>query len=98
MEWMAGGPSPHDGARLREGLIDPSDTASDVRADSVCRSAENERFLAGVGKLGRIHRRQPKGKRDARAHRARHNPRVPCNRRAVAPHKHRPRTEHSDHR
>ncbi|MEH6721814.1 MAG: transposase [Aurantimonas endophytica] len=40
----------HDGARLREGLIDPSNTASDVWADSAYRSAENERFLKGVSK------------------------------------------------
>lgn len=59
--WQAG-PSPHDGARLREGLIDPNNTASQVRADSACRSAENERFLVGIGKLGRIHRRKPQGK------------------------------------
>ena len=52
----------HDGARLREGLIDPNNTASDVWADSAYRSAENERFLAGIGKISRIHRRKPKGK------------------------------------
>ena len=52
----------HDGARLREGLIDPNNTASDVWADSAYRSAENERFLAGLGKASRIHRRKPKGK------------------------------------
>ncbi len=64
----------HDGARLREGLIDPNNTGSDVWADSAYRSAENERFLAGIGKLGRIHRRKPKGKpmprRTARANAA----------------------------
>jgi len=63
--------SAHDGARLREGLIDPSNTASDVWADTAYRSAENERFLAGLGKVSRIHRRKPKGrpmpKRTARA-------------------------------
>jgi len=63
--------SAHDGARLREGLIDPSNTASDVWADTAYRSAENERFLAGTGKVSRIHRRKPKGrpmpKRTARA-------------------------------
>ena len=52
----------HDGARLREGLIDPNNTASDVWADSAYRSAENERFLAGIGKVSRIHRKKPKGK------------------------------------
>ncbi|MEF2553051.1 hypothetical protein VQ042_17055, partial [Aurantimonas sp. A2-1-M11] len=49
----------HDGARLREGLIAPSNTASDVWADSAYRSAENERFLKGVSKTSRIHRRKP---------------------------------------
>lgn len=52
----------HDGARLREGLIDPSNTASDVWADSAYRSAQNERFLKGVSKTNRIHRRKPKGR------------------------------------
>jgi IS5 family transposase len=64
----------HDGARLREGLIDPNNTASDVWADSAYRSAENERFLARLGKVSRIHRRKPKGKpmpkRTARANAA----------------------------
>ncbi len=64
----------HDGARLREGLIDPSNTGSEVWADSAYRSAENEKFLAGIGKLSRIHRRKPKGKpmprRTARANAA----------------------------
>jgi IS5 family transposase len=52
----------HDGARLREGLIDPNNTASDVWADSAYRSAENERFLEGLGRVSRIHRRKLKGK------------------------------------
>ena len=52
----------HDGARLREGLIDTTNTASHVWADSAYRSAENERYLAGIGKVSRIHRRKPKGK------------------------------------
>jgi IS5 family transposase len=64
----------HDGARLREGLIDPNNTASDVWADSAYRSAANERFLAGIGKVSRIHRRKPQGrpmpKRTAKANAA----------------------------
>lgn len=52
----------HDGARLREGLIDPENTASDVWADSAYRSAENERFLKRIDKVSRIHRKKPKGK------------------------------------
>jgi transposase, IS5 family len=64
----------HDGARLREGLIDPNNTGSEVWADSAYRSAENERFLQAAGKTSRIHRRKPKGKpmpeRTARANAA----------------------------
>ena len=80
----------HDGARLREGLIDPTNTASDVWVDgtplefasrtcngnpgSAYRSAENARYLAGLGKVSRIHRRKPPGrpmpKRTARANAA----------------------------
>jgi len=52
----------HDGARLREGLIDPSNTASDVWADTAYRSAQKERYLAGIGKVSRIRRRKPAGR------------------------------------
>ena len=58
----------HDGARLREGLIDPSNTASDVWADTAYRSAQNERYLAGIGKVSRIHRRKPAGRPLPRHH------------------------------
>jgi hypothetical protein len=59
-------------------LIDPNNTASDVwggdrrsaegrdhrsaRGHTAYRSAENERHLAGVGKVSRIHRRKPPGR------------------------------------
>lgn len=52
----------HDGARLREGLIDPHNTASDVWGDTAYRSAENERYLQGIGKVSCIHRRKPPGR------------------------------------
>ena len=52
----------HDGARLREGLIDPDNTASAVWADTAYRSQANEAFLEKYGKVSRIHRRKPKGK------------------------------------
>ncbi len=52
----------HDGARLREGLIDPANTASDVWADSAYRSEANEAFLRAAGKVSRIHRKKPKGR------------------------------------
>lgn len=52
----------HDGARLREGLIDPTNTASDVWADTAYRSAANEAFLEKHGKKSCIHVKKPKGK------------------------------------
>lgn len=54
--------SAHDGARLREGLIDPTNTASDVWADTAYRSAANEAYLEKAGKVSRIHGKKPKGK------------------------------------
>jgi transposase, IS5 family len=61
----------HDGARLREGLIDPTNTASDVWADTAYCSQANEDFLADRGKTSRIHCKKPRGrpmaKRTARA-------------------------------
>ena len=52
----------YDGARLREGLIDPSNTASNVWADTAYRSLANETYLQRHGKVSRIHRKKPKGK------------------------------------
>jgi len=52
----------HDGARLREGLIDPANTGSSVWADTAYRSAANETHLDKVGKVSRIHRRKPRGR------------------------------------
>jgi len=52
----------HDGARLREGLVDPTNTASGVWADTAYRSAANEQFLADRGKVSRIHRKKPAGR------------------------------------
>lgn len=52
----------HEGARLREGLIDPANTASDVWADTAYRSATNERFLDKAGKVSRIHHKKPRGR------------------------------------
>ena len=51
----------HDGARLREGLIDPTNTASEVWADTAYRSGANEAFLANCGKVSRVHKRKPQG-------------------------------------
>ena len=53
----------HDGARLREGLLDPANMASDVWADTACRSAANEEWLARHGRRSRIHHRKPRNLR-----------------------------------
>ena len=53
------------------GLLDKVNTGSSVWADSACRSAENERFLARIGK-GQPHPpAQAEGQAHAQAHRAR---------------------------
>lgn len=52
----------HDGARLREGLIDMENTASEVWADTAYRSAANEAYLEKCGRRSRIHHKKPKGR------------------------------------
>ena len=50
----------YNGARLREGLIDRTNTASSVWEDTAYRSATNEAFLASIGKTSQTHRKKPK--------------------------------------
>ena len=52
----------HDGARLREGLVDAANTGSGVWADTACRSKRNEDWLKANGTASRIHRRKPRGR------------------------------------
>src|SRR6056297_2834659 len=47
----------HDGARLREGLIDPNNTAAGVWADTAYQSRANRAYLDERGKVSRIHRK-----------------------------------------
>ena len=47
------------GACLREGLLDPQNTASDFWADSAYRSAKKEELLTESSLVSRIHRRKP---------------------------------------
>ena len=51
----------HDGARLAD-VLDKTNTASDVWADTAYRSAKNEAHLAKQGFVSRIHVKKPKGK------------------------------------
>ena len=68
--WTVTDAARHDGALLPE-LIDTSNTAGDVWADTAYRSKANESFLAGRLLRSQIHRKKPKGKpmprRSARA-------------------------------
>lgn len=59
--WTATNAAAHDGARL-EDVLDRTNTASDVWADTAYRSQKNEAMLARRGLVSRIHRKKPKGK------------------------------------
>ena len=58
-KWKATDAAASDGARLREGLLDRSNTASDVWADTTYRSKANEAFMEKHGFVSRVHRKKP---------------------------------------
>ena len=60
--WMVTDAAAYEGARLREGLLDKTNTASAVWADSAYRSGANEEHLANNGFVSRIHRKKPPGR------------------------------------
>lgn len=60
--WGATDAAAYEGARLREGLLDKTNTASAVWADTAYRSKANEDFLAKNGFVSRIHRKKPPGR------------------------------------
>ncbi len=60
--WDATDAAAYEGARLREGLLDKSNTASAVWADTAYRSKANEEFLEKNGFVSRIHRKKPPGR------------------------------------
>jgi IS5 family transposase len=59
--WTVTDAARHDGALL-PALIDRTNTASDIWADTSYRSRANERYLADHGLRSRIHRKKPQGK------------------------------------
>ncbi|WP_375455608.1 IS5 family transposase [uncultured Methylobacterium sp.] len=59
--WIATDAARHDGAQL-PGLLDKTNTAGDVWADTAYRSKKNEAHLSGNGFVSRIHRKKPPGK------------------------------------
>ena len=71
--WTTTDAARHDGAQLPD-LLDKTNTASGIWADTACRSEKNEAHLAANGFTSRIHRKKPQGKpmpkRTARANAA----------------------------
>jgi len=60
--WAATDAAAYKGRRLRQGLLDKSNTASGVWADTAYRSAANETFLNKNGFVSHIHHKKPKGR------------------------------------
>lgn len=60
-KWAVTDAARFDGRELG-GLLDPSNTASSVWADTAYRSAKNERRIAKAGLVSKVHFRKPPGK------------------------------------
>lgn len=61
-KWQATDAAAYEGARLREGLLDKSNTASSVWADTAYRSKANEMFMDENGFVSCVHRKKPKAR------------------------------------
>ena len=61
-QWSATDAAAYEGRRLREGLLDKTNTASGVWADTAYRSAANEEFIRKNGFVSHVHRKKPKGR------------------------------------
>lgn len=61
-KWQATDAAAYEGARLREGLLDKSNTARSVWADTAYRSKANEAFMHDNGFVSQVHRKKPKGR------------------------------------
>lgn len=60
-KWLVSDAAAHDGARLGD-LLDKTNTAGGVWADTAYRSKKNEAFMARNGFVSQVHRKKPKGK------------------------------------
>jgi transposase, IS5 family len=63
--WAVTDAAAYEGRLLRHGLLDRTNTASQVWADTAYRSKANETYIAGNGFTSRIHRKKPRGRRMA---------------------------------
>lgn len=57
-KWKATDAAASDGARVREEVLDHSNTASDIWADTAYRSKANEAFMEKHGFVSKIHRKK----------------------------------------
>jgi hypothetical protein len=60
--WKTTDAAAYEGRLLREGLLDKTNTAGVVWADTADRSRANERFMAENGFVSRVHRKKPQGR------------------------------------
>src|SRR5919202_4594627 len=60
--WAATDAAAYEGRLLREGLLDKTNTAGSVWADTAYRSKTNETFMADNGFTSRVHRKKPPGR------------------------------------
>jgi transposase, IS5 family len=61
-QWSATDAAAYEGRLLRAGLLDKTNTASGVWADTAYRSAANEEFMDKTGFISHVHRKKPKGR------------------------------------
>jgi transposase, IS5 family len=61
-KWRATDAAAFEGRQLREGLLDKTNTAGGVWADTAYRSAANEEFMEQNGFVSHVHRKKPKGR------------------------------------
>ena len=67
-KWSATDAAAYEGRRLREGLLDKTNMASGVWADTAYRSKANEEFMEKNGFVSHVHRKKPKGRAVPEAH------------------------------
>lgn len=60
--WQATDAAAYEGRMLRRGMLDKSNTASSVWADTAYRSKANEQFMEQHGFVSQVHHKKPPGK------------------------------------
>jgi IS5 family transposase len=60
--WQASDAAAYEGRMLRRGLLDQSNTAGGIWADTAYRSKANEQFMEQHGFVSHVHRKTPHGR------------------------------------